>query len=63
MKLTSFILRGIDMPLWNGVKKRAAKDGHSLRWVLLALLRDYKAGKALGAVDPIAGDQESRPRA
>ncbi len=58
MKLTSFILRDIDAKLWKGVKARAGKEGHSLRWVLLALLRAYVEGSVLGAVgqtpiDPI----------
>lgn len=50
MKLTSFILRDIDSKLWKAVKARAEKDGHSLRWVLLALLRTYVEGGTAGAV-------------
>ena len=57
MKLTSFILRDIDTKLWKGVKARAEKDGHSLRWVLLALLRTYVEGGTAGAV----GQRQDEP--
>lgn len=39
--MAAYILRDIDQQLWEAVKARAAKDGHNLRWVLLALLRAY----------------------
>ncbi len=57
MKLTSFILRDIDTKLWKGVKARAEKDGHSLRWVLLALLRTYVEGGTACAV----GQRQEEP--
>jgi hypothetical protein len=36
-----YLLRDIPDPLWVRVKRRAAKDGHTLRWVVLALLKYY----------------------
>ena len=39
--MPSFIIRHIDPELWQAVKARAAQEGHPLRWVLLALLREY----------------------
>jgi hypothetical protein len=39
--MAAYILRDIDKTLWDAVKARAAKDGHQIRWVLLALLRSY----------------------
>lgn len=42
--MASFILRDIDAALWADVKARADQQGHTLRWVLLALLRSYVQG-------------------
>jgi hypothetical protein len=39
----SYVLRGIDPALWRQFKKRAGTEGHTLRWVIVALIRKYIA--------------------
>jgi hypothetical protein len=39
--MNSFILRNIDPKLWAAVKKRAAGEGRTIRWVVLRLLQLY----------------------
>jgi len=39
--VVNYVLRQIDPELWEAVKARAAEEGRSLRFVLLALLRAY----------------------
>lgn len=39
--MPDFLLRKIDPKLWAKVKARAAKDGHTLRVVLMRLLASY----------------------
>lgn len=39
--MASFILRKVEDTLWARFKKRAEKDGHALRWVILALVAFY----------------------
>lgn len=39
--MTSFILRNIDPKQWAAVKKRAAGEGRTIRWVVLRLLQLY----------------------
>lgn len=41
-----YLLRDIPDDLWIRVKRRAAKDGHNLRWIVLRLL-EYYASKGL----------------
>lgn len=36
-----YLLRDIPDELWVGVKRRAATEGHTLRWVVLQLLKRY----------------------
>jgi plasmid stability protein len=36
-----YLVRDIPDDLWIRVKQRAAHDGHSLRWIILELLRRY----------------------
>jgi len=36
-----YIIRQTDTPLWASFKQRAAAEGHSLRWVLEQLIRQY----------------------
>jgi hypothetical protein len=43
--MPSYILRNIDPTLWERVKARAAKEGHSLRWLFLSFLERYADGK------------------
>lgn len=38
-----YLVRNIPDALWIQVKRRAASEGRSLRWVLLALLRYFAA--------------------
>lgn len=38
-----YALRGVDRALWNRVKARAAGEGRSIRFVILALLKVYAA--------------------
>jgi hypothetical protein len=38
---TTYLLRDIDPETWAKVKARAGREGHSLRWVLLKLIRAY----------------------
>lgn len=40
-KQVSFLIRDIDGELWDAVKRRAAEEGRSLRWVILELLFVY----------------------
>lgn len=37
----TYLLRNIPDELWIRVKKRAARDGHHLRFVILKLLEQY----------------------
>ena len=37
----SSILRNPDPKLWDAFKQRAASEGHSLRWLILELVRRY----------------------
>lgn len=37
----TYLLRNIPDDLWVRVKRRAAKDGHALRFVILKLLERY----------------------
>lgn len=48
--MRSFILRNIDDKLWSAVKKRAAGEGRTIRWVVLRLLQLYaREGLSLDA--------------
>ena len=40
-KPVSFILRDCDAGLWRRFKAKAGREGHTLRWVLLDLIRRY----------------------
>jgi plasmid stability protein len=42
----TYLLRDIDPELWTRVKVRAAREGVSMRAVLIRLLRAYVAGRA-----------------
>jgi plasmid stability protein len=39
----AYIIRQTDNALWQAFKKRAATEGHSLRWVIEELIRQYVA--------------------
>ena len=39
--MPSYILRNIEPDLWIAFKERAEREGHTLRWLFLALLRLY----------------------
>lgn len=39
--MTDYPLRKIPDDLWNKVKRRAAREGHTLRWIILKLLACY----------------------
>jgi plasmid stability protein len=39
--MANYILRKVDDGLWQSFRARAATDGHSLRWLLLELIRRY----------------------
>ncbi len=39
--MTSFLLRNPDPALWKHFKARATADGHTMRWILLELIRRY----------------------
>jgi hypothetical protein len=39
--MVDFIIRNIDAKLWRKFKRRAITEGHTLRWVLLELIRRY----------------------
>lgn len=39
--MASFILRSPDPELWQAFKARAASEGRSLRWIVLALIAYY----------------------
>ena len=36
-----YLLRDIPDDLWVAVKRRATREGHTLRWVVLQLLKRY----------------------
>lgn len=42
----TYLLRGIDPELWRRVKSKAAREGVSLRDLILRLLRSYLTGRA-----------------
>lgn len=37
----NYILRDADDELWARFKERAAKEGHTLRWLVLEMIRRY----------------------
>jgi hypothetical protein len=37
----SYVLRGIDPALWRQFKRRVTAEGHTIKWVLLDLIRRY----------------------
>lgn len=37
----SYVLRKIDPTLWKQFKRRVGAEGHTIRWVLLDLIRRY----------------------
>ena len=39
--MPSYILRNLDDDFWAKFKKRAEKDGHPLRWVIVSLIEFY----------------------
>lgn len=39
--MSDYILRNIDPATWDKFKSRAQKDGHSLRWVIVELIKRY----------------------
>jgi len=39
--MTTYLLRGLDAELWRAVKTRAAREGHTVRWVIVTLLTRY----------------------
>lgn len=39
--MLGYLLRNIDPDLWRAVKARARREGRILRFVILALLREY----------------------
>lgn len=55
--MTTYLLRDIPDEIHGPATARAAREGHPLRWVLIAALRDY----AEGAWAPSAAP-ESAPR-
>jgi len=42
--MTNYLLRGIPDDLWKKAKKRAASEGHTLKWLILQWLKDYALG-------------------
>jgi plasmid stability protein len=42
--MANYILRKADDKLWQAFRARAATDGHSLRWLLLELIKRYVQG-------------------
>lgn len=41
MPKLNFILRSPDPQIWRRFKMKAAKEGRSLRWIILELIRRY----------------------
>jgi hypothetical protein len=39
--MTSYVLRDIEPTLWKKFKQRASAEGHSLRWVIVSLIKKY----------------------
>lgn len=39
--MADYILRKVDVELWRRFRERAVSEGHTLRWVLLALIDFY----------------------
>lgn len=46
-----YLVRDIPDDLWIRVKRRAAKEGRSLRWIIIELLRSY-ASNGMPDKDP-----------
>lgn len=42
-KQVDYALRGVDAELWTRVKEQAAREGRSIRFVLVAFLKVYAA--------------------
>lgn len=42
----TYLLRDVDPDLWKRVKSKAAREGISLRDLILRLLRSYLSGRA-----------------
>lgn len=55
--MTSYLLRAIPADLWSQVKALSASQGHSLRYVLIVLLRAYIE---LGRLPEVAGEPNRR---
>lgn len=45
MTTTTYLLRDIDDRLWRKVRERAKADGHSVRGLILQLLKAYASGR------------------
>jgi plasmid stability protein len=41
--MSNYILRNADPELWQAFRARALAEGHSLRWLILELVRRYVA--------------------
>ena len=39
--MSTYLFRGIDAALWAAAQRRAASEGRSMRYVLLALVGEY----------------------
>jgi plasmid stability protein len=46
--MSNYILRNVDPEVWAAFRARAATEGHSLRWLILELVRRY-VQKGLGS--------------
>ena len=44
-EFTAYQLNRIPLSLWKRVKNRAAKEGHTLRFLFLKFLQQYAEGK------------------
>jgi hypothetical protein len=52
--MPSMVVKNIDPGVWAAFKRRAKKDGHTQRWILMRLIRVYlRAG--LPALEECAG--------
>lgn len=40
-KLPDYVIRDIPLDIWDEFRSRAEAEGHSYRWVILALLKWY----------------------
>ena len=60
--MPSFMLRRVDPTLWAAVQARAAKDGYTVKEIILKLLAAYAHGGMLTETDAARTDAQGETR-